>query len=139
MTTARQDALVATWNACGYYRLVGMRVVRVDDRRSELDLVVGDEHLQAYGTAHGGITAGLLDAAMGLAVLGRTGPLEGCATVGMTVSFTAPARHGTLSASGRVAHMGRRLVTATAEARDAEGVLVAVGQGTFARFAMEEE
>lgn len=138
MRTSRQDALVATWNACGFYRLVGMWVVRVDERLSELAVAVGDEHLQAYGTVHGGVTAGLLDAAMGLAVLGRTGPLEGCATVGMTASFTAPARHGTLTGVGRVAHLGRRLATATAEARSADGTLVAVGQGTFSRFAMEE-
>ena len=137
MTPSRDDALIATWNACGYYRLLGMWVARVDDRSSELAVVVGDEHLQAYGTAHGGITAGLLDAAMGLAVLGRTGPEEGCATVGMTIGFTAPARHGTLTALGRVANLGRRIVTTTAEARGPDDVLVAIAQGTFSRFRME--
>lgn len=137
MTGSRGEALIATWNACGYYRLVGMTVVRADDLASELAVVVDDEHLQAYGTVHGGITGGLLDAAMGLAVLARTGPHEGCATIGMTVGFTAPARHGTLTAVGRVAHLGHRIVATTAEAHDADGTLVAIAQGTFSRFVME--
>jgi uncharacterized protein (TIGR00369 family) len=126
--------LLDTWNACGYYRLVGMRVVRADGGGSRLEIAIGDQHLQAYGTAHGGVTAGLLDAAMGLAALAAVPPGEGCATVAMTLSFTAGARPGRLAADGRVLHLGRRLVTAAAEARDPGGALVAVAQGTFARF-----
>lgn len=132
MTPAEQ--LLAVWNACGYYRLVGMRVVRADAAGSRLEMEVGVEHLQAYGTAHGGITAGLLDAAMGLAALAAVPPEEGCATVEMKLNFTAAARPGPLAAEGRVLHLGRRLVTASAEARDPAGTLVAVAQGTFARF-----
>jgi 1,4-dihydroxy-2-naphthoyl-CoA hydrolase len=131
--TTGQD-LLAVWNACGYYRLVGMRVVSADGTGSRLEVDVGAEHLQAYGTAHGGVTAGLLDAAMGLAALAAVPSEEGCATVSMTVGFTAGARPGPLVAEGRVLHLGRRLVTAAAEARDGDGALVAVGQGTFSRF-----
>ena len=128
------EELLAVWNACGYYRLVGMRVVRADAGGARLEIEVGVEHLQAYGTAHGGITAGLLDAAMGLAALAAVPPEEGCATVEMKLNFTAAARPGPLAAEGRVLHLGRRLVTASAEARDPAGTLVAVAQGTFARF-----
>jgi 1,4-dihydroxy-2-naphthoyl-CoA hydrolase len=133
VTTGQED-LLAVWNACGFYRLVGMRVVRADGAGSRLEVEVGVEHLQAYGTAHGGVTAGLLDAAMGLAALAAVPPEEGCATVTMTVGFTAGARPGPLAAEGRVLHLGRRLVTAAAEARDGESALVAVAQGTFSRF-----
>ena len=129
--------LLATWNDCGFYRLVGMRVVRADADGSRLEVTVGPEHLQAYGTAHGGVTAGLLDAAMGLAAIAAVLPGEGCATVEMKLNFTAAARPGPLAAEGRVLHLGRRLVTAAAEARDAGGALVAVAQGTFARFPLE--
>ena len=64
-------------------------------------------------------------------------PGEGCATIEMKLNFTGPARPGELTATGRVLHEGRRIVTASAEARTAGGQLVAVGQGTFQRFAME--
>ncbi|WP_217914064.1 PaaI family thioesterase [Miltoncostaea marina] len=131
----RGAALLRRWNECGWYRTVGMRVTRADEAGSEMALEVTPALLQAYGTAHGGAVAGLIDAAMGLAILGRLPGGEGCATVEMKLNFTAPAPPGTLRARGRVLHEGRRTVVAAAEAEDAEGRMVACGQGTFQRFA----
>jgi 4-hydroxybenzoate adenylyltransferase len=131
-----EAALLARWNACGYYRMVGMEVTRADAGGSAFRLVVDERHLQAYGTAHGGVTTGLLDAAMGLAILGRIPATEGCATVEVKANFLAPVRPGELSATGAVVHAGRRLVVARAEARAGDDV-VAVGLGTFARFPLE--
>lgn len=122
--------LLATWNGCGYYRLVGMEVSRADDTGSAFSIDIDDQHLQAYGTAHGGILAGLIDAAMGLAILARL-PGQGCATVELKVNFLAPAPPGRLTASGRVVSQGRRTVVAWADATDAAGTLVACGLGTF--------
>jgi uncharacterized protein (TIGR00369 family) len=82
------------------------------------------------------VTTGLLDAAMGLAILGRIPATEGCATVEVKANFLAPVRPGELSAAGAVVHAGRRLVVARAEARAGDDV-VAVGLGTFARFPLE--
>lgn len=131
-----EAALLATWNACGYYALTGMRVTRADAEGSAFEMEVVPEHLQAYGTAHGGILAGLLDAAMGLAVLGRLPADRGCATVEMKVNYTAPAMPGALRGTGRVLHQGRRMLVASAEAHDAEGRMVACAQGTFQAFPM---
>ncbi len=127
------DAVLERWNACGYYRLNGMRVVRADVNSSEFTITVGDEHLQVYGTAHGGVIAGLLDAAMGLAILGRAPKGHGCSTIEMKVNFVAPARPGPLTATGRVVADGKRIVVASAEADDADGKLIACGTGTFMR------
>lgn len=129
--------LLETWNSCGYYGLVGMRVTHADPDSAQLELEVTDAHLQAYGTAHGGIVAGLLDAAMGLAILARLGEGQGCATVEMKLNFVAPAMPGELIGVGRVLHQGRRLVVASAEVRDADGGMVACGQGTFQAFPTE--
>lgn len=132
------DELRETWNGCPYYRLMGMTVEHVDERSSTLAMTVADEHLQAYGTAHGGAVAGLVDAAMGLAILGAAPAGEGCATVEMKLNFTGPAVPGTrLTATGRVLHPGRRLVVAAGEIRDPDGALVATAQGTFMRFTQE--
>jgi acyl-CoA thioesterase len=130
-----RDGLLATWNACGYYRLVGMEVVRADADGSDFEIAIDGRHLQAYGTAHGGVVAGLIDAAMGLAALARLPDGDGCATIEMKLNFTGPAPPGRLIARGRVLHEGRRILTASAEARDEGGALVAVGQGTFQRIA----
>lgn len=125
--------LLERWNACGYYNLVGMCVVRADIDGSEFTITISDRHLQAYGTAHGGVLAGLVDAAMGLAILGRAPDGEGCATVEMKLNFLAPARPGPMTATGRVLSDGKRIVVAWGEARDTTGRLVACGMGTFQR------
>jgi uncharacterized protein (TIGR00369 family) len=129
--------LLDRWNGCGYYRLIGMRVERADEEGSEFSITIADEHLQAYGTAHGGILAGLVDAAMGLAILGRAPDGEACATVEMKLNFLAPAMPGRLTGHGRVVSEGRRTVVAWGEARDADGRMVACGLGTFQRIPAE--
>jgi uncharacterized protein (TIGR00369 family) len=135
MSGDRQAALLRRWNDCGYYRTMGMRVTRADEDGSEFVLDVTPALLQGYGTAHGGAIAGLLDAAMALAILGRLPDGEGCATVEMKLNYTGPAPLGRLVARGRVLHQGRRIVVAAAEAEREEGGMVACGQGTFQRFA----
>lgn len=127
---ASPDDLLATWNGCGYYRLVGMEAVHADDAGSAFRIHIDERHLQAYRTAHGGVLAGLIDAAMGLAVLGRF-PTADCTTVELKMNFLAPAQSGELVARGRVIAQGRRTVVAWAEAADASGTLVCCGLGTF--------
>ncbi len=132
-----ESALLDAWNECGYYGLVGMRVTRADAESSAFEIEIDATHLQAYGTAHGGVLAGLLDAAMGLAVLGRLPAGQGCATVQMSTNFVAPALPGALRATGRVLHAGRRLLVAAADAHDDDDRLVACAQGTFQAFAQD--
>jgi uncharacterized protein (TIGR00369 family) len=131
------ERLLERWNACGYYRLVGMRVERADADGSEFAITIGEQHLQAYGTAHGGVLAGLVDAAMGLAILGGVPDGEGCATIEMKLNFLAPARPGNLRARGRVVQQGKRIVVAWGEVEDVQGRIVACGMGTFQRIPPE--
>ena len=127
------ERLLEHWNACGYYLLVGMRVARADGGSSEFSITIGDQHLQAYGTAHGGVLAGLVDAAMGLAILSGVPDGEGCATIEMKLNFLAPALPGDLRGRGRVVQQGKRIVVAWGEVDDADGRAVACGMGTFQR------
>jgi uncharacterized protein (TIGR00369 family) len=126
--------ILARWNGCGYYELVGMRVERADHEGSTFRIAITPEHTQLYGTAHGGILAGMLDAAMALALLARMPPNEGCSTIEMKANFTAPGNPGELIGTGTVATMGRRICVARADIHGPDGRLVATSQGTFMRF-----
>ena len=128
-------AVLDRWNACGWYRLTGLEVLQADDTGSRFRMTVGPEHLQAYGTAHGGSLAGLLDAAMGLAIIARLDPGEGCATIEMKLNFTAPVMPGEVTAVGEVITLGRRIVVARADAINPDGRVAATALGTFTRFA----
>ena len=129
------QAVLDRWNACGWYRLTGLEVLQADHTGSRFRMTVGDHHLQAYGTAHGGSVAGLLDAAMGLAIIARLDPGEGCATIEMKVNFTAPVMPGEVTATGQVSTLGRRVVVARADAINPDGRIAATALGTFSRFA----
>ena len=134
-TDALDPAILERWNHCGYYTLVGMRVERADNDGSLFRIEITPEHTQLYGTAHGGIIAGMLDAAMALALLARMPADEGCATIEMKANFTAPGNPGELTGTGSVIDMGRRIAVARAEIHGPDGRLVATSQGTFMRFA----
>ena len=128
------DEVLARWNACGWYGLTGLEVLSADETGSRFRMLVTDEHLQAYDTAHGGALAGLLDAAMGLAAIAQVEPDEGCATIEMKINFTAPVPPGELLAQGRVITAGRRIMVASAEATLPNGRVAAAAMGTFTRF-----
>ena len=106
-----------------HYQLVGMRVERADGDGSLFRITITPGHTQLYGTAHGGILCGMLDAAMALALLAKMPVDEGCATVEMKANFTAPGNPGELTGTGEVLDMGRRLAVARADIRDANGRL----------------
>ena len=122
------------WNACGYYQLVGMRVERADADGALFRIAITPAHTQLYGTAHGGILCGMLDAAMALAILARIPVDEGCATIEMKSNFTAPGNLGELTGRGEVLTLGRRIAVARATIADGTGRVVAASQGTFQRF-----
>lgn len=133
MSDVAPDVL-AKWNACGWYELTGLEVLSANHDGSRFRMLVTDDHLQAYDTAHGGALAGLLDAAMGLAAIAQCDPGEGCATIEMKINFTAPVPPGELLAQGRVVTAGRRIMVASAEATLPNGRVAAAAMGTFTRF-----
>lgn len=128
------DGLLDRWNGCGWYGLTGLEVLAADDEGSRFRMAVGEGHLQAYGTAHGGALAGLLDAAMGLAALARVEADEGCATIEMKINFLAPVPPGEVLAAGRIITLGRRIIVASADATLPDGRIAATALGTFTRF-----
>ena len=93
-----------------------------------LRLVLGAEHLNNIGMAHGGVTCTLLDIAMGSAARRRVE--RPVITLDMQTSFIAPGR-GILLAEGRVVRAGRSVVFCEGEVKTEAGELVAKGTGLF--------
>jgi uncharacterized protein (TIGR00369 family) len=110
--------------------LLGVEVRDLEDGSVELALATGPEHHNEVGIVHGGITALLLDGAMGRAV-GRTLVAgEGCATVQLSVQYLERAE-GRLVAHGRSVRRGRTTAFMEAECRRADGRVVARAHGTW--------
>lgn len=85
----------------------------------------GSEFVQGHGVICGGIVATILDYALAFAALSRLGPGESVMSVGMNVSFLAPAMPGPLYTESRLAAFGRRLVHSEAQLFDDTGKLLA--------------
>lgn len=95
---------------------------------TRLRLVIGPQHGNNLGIAHGGLICTLLDVAMGTAARRQVGaPVM---TLDMQASFLSPGR-GVLTGEGRVLRAGRSIVFCEADVRAESGALVAKASGIF--------
>jgi uncharacterized protein (TIGR00369 family) len=113
-----------------FSQLVGLKVVESSHGRAVLSLEITDQLKNRRGDAHGGVTATLLDAALGVACRSHQDDWMSEGTVTLNVQFIEPAR-GTLLAEGRLLRAGRTVAFAEGEVRDQQGTLVAKGTATF--------
>jgi uncharacterized protein (TIGR00369 family) len=114
---------------------LGIRLVEWQPGRAEFAIDIEPRHLNRSGFLQGGVTATILDAACGYGGLWLDEhPVSGNAVTAMlSISYLAPAKQGTLTASGRVIKAGQKLCFASGELADANGTLIATAQGTFMR------
>ncbi len=93
------------------------------------EVVVGEQHLQPYGIVHGGVHAGIIEAACstGAAMYALA---RGQSVVGLenSTSFVHAARGGTLRVTARPLTRGRRTQAWEATVTDANGKLLATGR-----------
>ena len=116
----------------GFARLIGYRLMRWELDYAEVVLEIGSQHLNRGGVAHGGALTSLIDTACGFAgCWAPPGESRAAVTLSLTTSFLAPAKSGRLFATARKTGGGRGVFFASAEIRDAAGVLIAHGDGVF--------
>lgn len=112
---------------------LGIELVEIDDGRARLRLPFRDEVVTIGTVVHGGAIATLVDtAAMAAAWAGAEVPdrLRG-STVGLTISYLAPADGVDVTASAEVVRRGRRLATVRVDATTDDGTLVATALVTY--------
>ena len=114
-----------------FYQFMGIRLTKLGWGRSEIRMKVDQGLTQLAGFAHGGVSASLIDSAVGLAICTLIGRRIRITTIDLQVNFVAPAKPGSLTARGRVVHQGRRTAVGDAEVLDESGKLVAKGTATY--------
>ena len=114
----------------GFRDLVGLDVLRADDGSVTVGLDARDEHLNPFGTVHGGAIATLVDVAMGEAVATKDGEKGAPATIEMKVTYLDPGKPGRLEAVANVRRRGKRITIVEAEVRQGDDV-VALALATF--------
>lgn len=142
LPSADLAAALAHYNRINRYGQTNGMVLAVPaPGQAEYRMVVRDEHLSSPGVAHGGVLAGLMDAALGAAALSLAFTTdELVSTVEFKLNYLRPVLLGDeLRAVAQVEHAGQSLLVSHAiiyrrPAGGAEEVAVAQGLGTFNRY-----
>jgi len=113
-----------------FNHLLGMHVSRVYADGITLELAITPELTNSLGTLHGGVTATLIDAAIGMAIIGQLGGRP-ATTVELKLNYLRPATHGKVRARSKIIKIGKTLAVGTAEVRDSHGALIALGSATY--------
>jgi acyl-CoA thioesterase len=99
-----------------FNQLLGLRLIRKFEDGILISLPLRREFMNLSGVLHGGVTATLADAAMGMAivkVLGRR-----CTTVEMKINYFLPVTGKRVTARSRFLRQGKTLVVGSVEIYD---------------------
>jgi uncharacterized protein (TIGR00369 family) len=112
--------------------LLGISGVEAEPGRVVLNMTTRAEFSNLLGTVHGGITASLMDGAMGTAVQSTLEPGASYSTLELKINYIrpVPVTGVVLTATASTIHVGRRIATAECHVHDNEGRLVAHGTTT---------
>ncbi|MDF2463224.1 MAG: hypothetical protein K0Q43_1459 [Ramlibacter sp.] len=127
-SVARLQAFI---DRCPFNRWMGMRALAATPDSVELSVAWKQDFVSHPGrqSTHGGILAGIVDAAADYAVALHVG--EPVPTVDLRIDFHRTATPGDLRAEARVIHVGGTLATAEARIFSHDGKLVASGRGVY--------
>jgi uncharacterized protein (TIGR00369 family) len=125
----------------GFRTLVGYEAIEWRAGLARMRVDLRQAHMNSNGVAHGGVIMTIIDASMGHAATfcDVPGHRRYTSTISLTTSFLESPREGSIiTATGRLVSIDNRVATCEAEARDADGRLIAVAQGSF-RYATGSE
>lgn len=116
-----------------FHRLLRPEAVDVDAANDSVTIGLGYRDDLARGpddrSFHGGVIASLIDIAGHAAIAVKTGKMA--PTIDLRIDFLRPSAGSDLVARGRVLKSGRTLARVDVEITDREGLVIAVGRGTF--------
>jgi uncharacterized protein (TIGR00369 family) len=113
-------------------RTLGYDIVAAESGRVVITAVPNESHLNPAGGVHGGLSATLLDSAMGLAIQSTLDKGVDQTTLEFKISLVRPItpQTGLIRAEGTVLSRGRRVGTAEGRITDKEGRLLSHGTTT---------
>ncbi|WP_216830902.1 PaaI family thioesterase [Alkalihalobacterium elongatum] len=103
----------------------------LDDGNFEVIIPIQPLIENPLNMAHGGITATLLDTAMGSMLNLKTPEKTACVTAELKVNYIQPGRGKYLRCIATILHQGKQLCFSEAKVYNDENKLIASGSGTF--------
>jgi len=101
-----------------YFKLLSMPIIELGTGRSVIEIDIGEKHLNAFGSVHGGVYASAIDTAAYWAAYCELPEKSGLTTIDMNISILAPAKSGKHIVRGRSIKVGRTIALCEAEIFD---------------------
>jgi uncharacterized protein (TIGR00369 family) len=117
----------------GFRELLGAELAESEEGRAVVRMRAEGRHLNPGGTVHGGAISTLVDISMAEALnTAVTEDEERPVTVGMTVTYMAPAKPGVVASRAWVRKGGKRVTVVEAEVvQEGDEEVVALATGTY--------
>ncbi len=115
-----------------WYRLIGAKP-KLENGKVVVELDVSkSKHHQAFGTAHGGVLASVLDSAIGLNINVKLLEFgKSAVTVQLNIHYLKPIVEGKIKGIGEVVYIGSKIAVGYGEIIDERGEKIATGTATF--------
>jgi uncharacterized protein (TIGR00369 family) len=111
--------------------LLQFKTTLLDENLLEMEMPNSPLLDNSIGIVHGGLTATLLDTALGTLASHVPGNKKGAVTVELKVDFLSPGIGEKFICRAEVVHNGRQLVRMEGKVRNEKGNLIASATGTF--------
>lgn len=126
----------------GFFQDLGCQLKEYGPERAVVELLLLPRHLNNASNLHGGVTATLLDVAMGLCGTWVEQPEQRrvATTLSMNVNFSAPApADSRIRAVAVCRSAGHKVFMASCDLLDEKGRLLAFGEGVYKRGKLRSE
>lgn len=129
--------------ATGLRSFLGLRFVAVDTEGVRMEMALQPQHLNQGGTLHGGVVTTMIDIACAIAVRAHADgtppgahepvaePQRPVVTLTLATAFMGTARSGSVTVLAQRRGGGARVHFAAARVLDADGRLLATGDGSY--------
>lgn len=111
--------------------LLGLEVIRFHKDGVTVACTVRPELLNSQGVLHGGVTATLVDAAVGMSSVRHLDGKRLVTTVELKLNYFLPITQGRITARGRLLRVGSSLIVGSVEVKDHRRRLAAFGTATY--------
>jgi uncharacterized protein (TIGR00369 family) len=121
------QAVINAINQGPYFKHLSMVVKDIGIGYSNVEVKVGNEHLNPLGGIHGGVYASIIDTATYWAVYCELDEGVGLISIDLKIDYLAPTNDGLIITKGRSIKIGRTVCLAEATAIDQDGKWLAHG------------
>ena len=104
-----------------FNNILGLRVARTHRDGVTVEIPLSGDLRNSAGILHGGVTATIADAAVGIAITHHFGGRRPSTTVDLKINYFRPIADGKVVARSRLLRIGNHLVVGTVAITDAHG------------------